>query len=125
MRRPTDHTLLPAELRAFAAATTGEYHQRFELIVERAFMNHGLMLNAAQLRRLCGGGAQETAQRAVNGFRETLRQRVSGRLSACALALWMEQGMPQEMPELSPKEKLVANVFLRQVSRMTRPAGAH
>ena len=123
MSRCLSKAPLPDDLQAFAAASTGEFEQRFEHLVEHAFMTHGLLLNAAQLRKLCAGGSQETAQRAINRFRESLHQRVNRRLSASAIAHWIEQGMRQEMPELSPKEKLVAQVFLRQVAQASRPRG--
>ena len=125
MSRCLSKAPLPDDLQAFAAASTGEFERRFEHVVEYAFMTHGQLLNAAQLRKLCAGGSQETAQRAINGFRESLRQRINRRLSASAIAHWIEQGMRQEMPELSPKEKLVAQVFLRQVAQVSRVGGAH
>lgn len=71
---------LPPALWDFARSTTGPYPARYEQILEEAFTNHKLLLTAAPLRQLAGGGSNSTAQAAVETFRSELQEKVSSRI---------------------------------------------
>lgn len=111
--------LLPNTLAAFAMATAGDYESRFIEVANYAFFEHKILLNSGQLRKLCGGGSHLVAQRAVVHFRDSLHQQFTRRLSASAIAEWIDSGMPQDLNKLSPKERLVAEVFQRYVASLT------
>lgn len=110
---------LPPELVKFAASTTGEYEARYLLVAAHAFEEYKMLLNSKQLRRLCGGGSPPVSQRAVTRFRESLHQRINQRLSASVISHWLDNDMPADLSDLSPKEKVVAQAFQRYVARLT------
>ncbi|MDT8992739.1 hypothetical protein RQP54_17840 [Curvibacter sp. APW13] len=112
---------IPRELIVFAQATKGDYETRHTAVVNHAFYEYGVLLNPYQLRELCGGGSQATAQRVLNAFREGLHRTFVQRCSVEAVEEWLNQGMSSDMTTLSPKERQFAKVFQAYVARLTLP----
>jgi chromosome segregation ATPase len=59
---------------------SGDYAAKFPEILNEAFTNHGLVLNAKQLRELAGGGSQATAQRAITAWRQDLSVKLAAKV---------------------------------------------
>lgn len=101
MAPPSRHDF-PSDLYAFAQTLEGTYEERYPRILDRAFLEHKLFLNANNVRMIAGGGSQDVAKAAVEAWQSKLHgflaQRVdagvelpaelSARFSAAMLDLW-------------------------------------
>lgn len=74
-------TEIPDSLMAYGASTVGPYPARFDRILNHAFTEHRMMLNASNLRTIAGGGSNSTAQEAIERFRVKLSQTLSDKIS--------------------------------------------
>lgn len=61
-------------------STFGDYPKRYAAVLEFAFRQHALILNAKQLREITGGGSQTTAQAAIDDFRQLLHRKLGQRV---------------------------------------------
>lgn len=101
MAPPSRHDF-PAELHEFAKTLRGTYEERYPEILDHAFLEHKLVLNALNLKMIAGGGSHAVAQAAVDSWRSRLHallaQRVDigaelpeelkARFSAALIDLW-------------------------------------
>ena len=83
---------LPEALVAFASTVAGDYRSRYQRILERAFSEYFLLLNAKQLRELAGGGSQGTAQDEIDRFRDQMHARLRFRLT-------LDEDVPKSLSE--------------------------
>lgn len=108
-----------ANIAAFAKMQPGEFEDRYMAVAEYAFEVHAILMKAAQLRAVCGGGTHYVAQRVMTRFVDQLHDKLVSRLSAAAIAQWIDDGLPADMRSLGPKERVVARVFSAHVARLT------
>lgn len=97
------------DITAFASKAEGNFEERFTQTVEYAFVQHGIFLQARELRRVVGGGAHATAKLVIDRHRKMLHSQFTQRASAEVLSEWMDAGMPACLIGLSPKERLIAS----------------
>lgn len=81
---------IPPALIEFARNTFGDSMTRYGAILDSAFREHIMLLNAKQLREIAGSGTHTTAQAAINIFRERLHKRLGFRLD-------IGGGVPEEI----------------------------
>jgi chromosome segregation ATPase len=133
---------LPESLRTYAAAALGSFPVRYEQILERAFTDHKMILNASMLRELAGGGSNTTAQESIEKFRSKLSaatgdlirfgpqvpEEIATRMSSVMTDLWIQskkiagEDFQEErlaMTELIEKHKDLAHELQIQCSQLT------
>ncbi len=101
MAPPSRHDF-PKELYAFAQKLQGTYEERYPEILNHAFIEHKLLLNALNLKMIAGGGSHAVAQAAVDSWKSQLHamlaqrvdvggelpQELSARFSSALIDLW-------------------------------------
>lgn len=110
---------MPAELVVFASTCQGDYESRYKSTLRYAWQELGLLINASQLRKLCGGGTHNNATKVASEFRKALHDAYVQRCNPVEIQSWLDAGMPHDMTALSPTERLIAKLFQAYVARLT------